>query len=107
MSEVLVVLCTCPEVAVAERLAAGLVERRLAACVNIVPQIRSIYRWDGELQKDSEALMIIKSSDAAMTELGDWLKKHHPYDVPEILAIPVSSGSEEYMNWVFNETESK
>jgi periplasmic divalent cation tolerance protein len=106
MSELLMVFCTCPAEGVAEQLAAGLVERRLAACVNIVPQIRSIYRWDGEIQKENEALMIIKSTDVAMTALSDWLKKHHPYDVPEILALPVHRGSKDYMNWIINETET-
>ena len=107
MNDIQVVLCTCPDSATAEELAAGLVEARLAACVNILPQIRSIYRWGGELQKDRETLMIVKTRGDRHGELQSWLQRHHPYDVPEILALNVSAGSADYMNWVLNETENR
>ena len=106
MSDIQVVLCTCPDSDTAEKLATGLVEERLAACVNILPEIRSIYRWGGELQKDREALMIVKTRGDRQGELQNWLQRHHPYEVPEILALNVSAGSADYMNWVFNETEN-
>ncbi len=102
--EVLVVLCTCPDPGIAERLAGGLVEHNLAACVNILPQIRSIYRWQGELNNDSEALMVVKTTRAAYPGLQLWLQENHPYDVPEVLALPLEAGSPDYLAWVIEET---
>jgi len=105
-ADVLTVLCTCPDAATAQRLAGGLVERKLAACVNVLPAIRSIYRWQGEIQDDAEALMIVKTSRSAYAALEAWLIEHHPYDVPEVLAVPVLQGSAAYLEWVLNETET-
>jgi len=104
LTDALVVLCTCPDSAEAERLASGLVEGNLAACVNILPEIRSIYRWQGELQQDGEVLLIVKTTRQAYAGMQQWLLQHHPYDVPEILALPVAEGSTEYLQWVINET---
>jgi len=102
MTEVLAVLCTCPDVATARRLAGDLVEQGLAACVNILPEIRSIYRWDGELQDDQEALMVIKTTRIAYAGTESWLLEHHPYAVPEVLALPVEAGSGDYLDWILN-----
>jgi len=103
MTEVFVVLCTCPNSVEAEKLASGLLEQGLAACVNILPQIRSIYRWQGEVHNDSEVLMIIKTTRQAYAGLQQWLQDNHPYDVPEILALPVADGCDAYLEWVTNE----
>ena len=100
MTDALVVLCTCPNPEEASRLARGLVENRYAACVNIFPQIRSIYRWQGETQDEEEVLMIIKTSTRAFTALRAWLLDNHSYDVPEILALPVAQGSQDYLDWL-------
>mgnify|MGYP001817336814 FL=1 len=105
MTEVLIVLCTCPDTAAARRLAAGLLERKWAACVNILPEIRSMYRWQGELHDDGEALMIVKTTRQAYGDVEAWLLEQHPYDVPEVLAVQVPAGSEAYLEWVQNETE--
>jgi periplasmic divalent cation tolerance protein len=99
-SNALVVLCTCPDLALAEQLAGGLVEAGLAACVNILPQIRSIYRWDGKLQNDLEVLLIVKTTGAAYPGLERWLLENHPYDVPEVLALPVTAGADAYLSWL-------
>jgi len=88
---------------VAERLASGLVENRLAACVNVLPEIRSIYRWQGELNRDSEVLIMVKTTRSGFAALQDWLQENHPYEVPEILALPVSAGAENYLNWLAGE----
>lgn len=104
MTDVLVVLCTCPDAATARRLAAGLVERGLAACVNILPEIRSIYRWQGETRDEGETLLVAKTTDRAFHGLESWLRKHHPYDVPEVLALPVQAGASSYLDWVLSET---
>jgi len=107
MTEVLVVLCTCPDAPTARRLACGLVEQGLAACVNILPEIRSIYRWQGETRDDAETLLIAKTTGRAYGRLENWLREHHPYEVPEVLALPVQAGASDYLDWVLNETGSK
>lgn len=104
MHETLVLLCTCPNDPVARELAAGLVARRLAACVNVLPAIRSIYRWQGEVQEDGETLLMIKTTQAAYPALESWLARAHPYDVPEIIALNVERGWPAYLDWVENET---
>lgn len=96
---VLVVLCSCP-VDVAPRLARQLVEARLAACVNLLPQIQSIYRWQDQLQQDSEALLLIKTTSERYSQLEQHLLRHHPYSVPEVLAVPVVQGLASYLDWV-------
>jgi periplasmic divalent cation tolerance protein len=107
MTEVFVILCTCPNAIEAEKLAAGLVEHGMAACVNILPEIRSIYRWQGVLHNEAEVLMIVKTTRQAYSRVEKWLSKHHPYDVPEILAIPVQAGSSDYLDWVKTECQEK
>ena len=107
MTEVLILVCTCPDAATARRLAGGLLERKLAACVNILPEIRSMYRWQGELHDDSEALMVVKTVHQAYAEVEAWLLQHHPYDVPEVLAVQVQAGSAAYLEWVQNEIETQ
>lgn len=99
-----VVLCTCPDSACAARLAGGLVEHGLAACVNVIDGIRSIYRWQGEVSDDSETLMIIKTTGSRYPELQRWLERHHPYDVPEVIALDVSEGAPSYLEWVASQT---
>ena len=100
MSEMLVIMCTCPDEATASKLAGGLVEEQLAACVNILPGIRSIYRWQGKISNDAEVLMVIKSLASRFEELESWLLEHHPYDIPEIVALPASRVSAEYRAWI-------
>ena len=75
--------------------------------MNILPEIRSFYRWRDEIQDDSEALMVIKTTRLAYTELEPWLLEHHPYEVPEVLALPVQAGSAGYLGWVLNEIEKR
>ena len=96
---ILVVLCTCPH-EVAPALARQLVEARLAACVNLLPQVQSIYRWQDQVQQDSEELLLIKTTAEGYPRLEQHLGEHHPYSVPEVLAIPVSLGLETYLQWV-------
>lgn len=98
----IVALSTCPE-ADARRLASELVRLRLAACVNIVPSVQSIYRWKEQIESDEESLMIIKTADSRWEALAQWLKSNHPYDVPELLALPVTSGLPAYLQWAIGE----
>jgi periplasmic divalent cation tolerance protein len=104
MPEMLVILCTCPDEATAAKLAGGLVEEQLAACVNILPGIRSIYRWQGKISNDAEVLMVIKSLVSRFEELESWLLQHHPYHIPEIVALPVSRVSADYHAWIESST---
>ncbi len=94
-----IVLITAPRRR-AESLAKGLVEARLAACVNVVPGVVSHYRWQGRLCRDAEALLIAKTTAARLPALERWVRAHHPYTVPEVLALPVAAGSKTYLGWL-------
>lgn len=100
MSEALLILCTCPDVETAAALSRSLVEEKLAACVNIVPGIRSIYRWQGAVVDDQEVLMVIKSLASRHQELEARLLENHPFDVPEVIAVPVDKISASYLAWI-------
>jgi periplasmic divalent cation tolerance protein len=84
----------------ADRLARALVERRLAACVNVVPGVVSHYRWQGELQRDEERLLVIKTRAERIDALRDALRELHPYELPELVAFEITAGSEEYLKWL-------
>lgn len=100
MSQYLVVLITAGKWEEAEKIAQELVRQRLAACVNMVPQITSIYRWKGEVCQDSEVLLIAKTERGRLAELEQAVKQWHSYDVPEIIALSVADGSPAYLDWV-------
>ena len=100
----LLILCTAPDGDVAATLARGLVEARLAACVNVVAGLRSFYVWKGELQDDAEVQLLIKSRRARFDALEAWLREHHPYQVPEIIAVPIERGSAAYLGWLVEQT---
>lgn len=103
MSEVTtvrVVLVTAPSAEVAAGLARTLVAERLAACGNIVPGVRSIYRWQDEVQDEAEVLVLFKTTAACVAALTARITELHPYEVPEVLALPVSAGLGSYLGWV-------
>jgi periplasmic divalent cation tolerance protein len=87
----------------AQELARLIVENRLAACVNIVPQIESFYWWEGKVQSNDEALLIIKTTAARFDALQIFVLDHHPYDLPEVIALPVDTGLDAYLKWVAEE----
>lgn len=97
------VLTTAPDERVAERLAARAVEGRLAACVNVIPGVTSIYRWQGEIKTEQEVQLIFKTTAARATELQAALEEWHPYDVPECLTVPFSEGGARYLEWLHGE----
>ena len=101
------VLCTVPDQASGENIAAELVAARLAACVNLVPGMVSIYRWQGETHKDAERLLLIKTRAECLQELEAAIKKAHPYELPEIIALPIEQGLEGYLRWIDEHTETR
>mgnify|MGYP003520306645 FL=1 len=97
-------LTTCPDAATARTLADGLLQARLAACVSQLPGMVSTYRWQGQIQRDEEIQLIIKTSQQRCAAAMAHIQTHHPYDVPEILALPVSDGLPAYLAWVAHNT---
>ncbi len=97
--EEMLVLVTCPE-SESEKLARALVEEHLAACVNILDRVRSIYLWEGNLCNEAENLLLIKTKRSVWTEFSERVSSLHPYDVPEIIAVNIDQGSKPYMEWL-------
>ena len=100
MTDKIVALSTCETQEDAIRIANHLVERQLAACVNIVPGITSVYRWKGNIERAGELLLIIKTSTGLLENLKQELQTIHPYDVPELVAFTILDGSESYLDWM-------
>ena len=97
---VVVVLVTCPTRAAARRIAVRLIERRLAACVNLVPSVESVFRWQGKTQRCRETLLVVKTTAARFASLTRAVLALHAYQVPEIIALPVRAGHPPYLDWV-------
>ncbi len=105
MSEIRVILVTAPTSDdAAGRLAREIVSRRLAACVNVIPGVRSIYRWQGAVCDDAEDLLVIKTRAENVAAVSALMDEHHPYEVPEVIALPVAEGARTYLDWVLAET---
>ena len=105
--EYVVVLITVPSLEVGEKISDELLEKKLAACVNIVPSIHSIYAWQGQVLSDQEVLLVVKTRAELFDEyLVPTVKALHPYDVPEIIALPIVLGSQDYLDWIAAETKA-
>lgn len=102
-----VVLCTVPSTHVAEQLARTLLEERLVACVNVVPTVRSLYRWQGRIEEAQEHLLVMKTGAGRYEELESRIRALHPYEVCEVIALDVTAGSAPYLAWVLGETRGK
>jgi periplasmic divalent cation tolerance protein len=101
VTDKLVVLVTCSSMAEAERIARGVVEERLAACVNILPGVvHSIYRWKGKVESARERLLLIKTSRKRLAKLRTAVERLHSYDVPEFVALPIAAASPAYLAWI-------
>ncbi|CAN0838822.1 Protein CutA, chloroplastic [Linum grandiflorum] len=100
----IVVYVTVPNREAGKKLAHSIVKERLAACVNIVPGIESVYEWKGEIQTDSEELLIIKTRESLLESLTEHVKANHEYDTPEVISLPITGGSTEYLEWVKKST---
>ena len=101
----LVVLTTADSKELADKIADGLVERRLAACVNIVPRVRSLYRWKGAVEDEAECVLLMKTRADRYEDLKSALAELHPYDVPELIALPIEKGSAAYLGWLDDQLE--
>lgn len=101
----IVALITAPSEETAVKIASALVNEKLAACVNIVPGLRSIYRWEGKICDDREVLLVAKTKQAIFEKLKNRVASLHPYTTPEIIAIPVTAGFEDYLKWVDESVE--
>jgi len=99
-SRALLVLTTCASAAEADRLAAVLVDERLAACVNTVSNVTSTYRWQNQVQREQESLLVIKTTEARFPAVEQAIRSASSYELPEVLAIPVHAGSEAYLAWI-------
>lgn len=107
MTDKIVVLSTCASAEEAQRLARALVEKRLAACVNVLPGVRSVYRWQDAIEDQEELLLVIKTNRTLLEELRDEIERLHSYEVPEVIALPIVDGSERYLAWMTRELAHK
>lgn len=98
--DALLVLCTCPDRAVADGIATALLQRRLAACVNRIEGVESMYRWEGKIERDQEHLLFIKTTAAAYRRVEELIVEMHPHDVPEVIAVSLDRGSARYLDWI-------
>jgi len=102
LEELIIILCTVPGDGKADILADKLVENKLAACVNVIPGIKSIYYWQGEICKDEEKLLLIKTLRSHETKVYDYIKSNHPYQVPERLSLSVLKAGDDYQKWAID-----
>lgn len=100
MSRILIVLVTVPTRAVARRIAEGVIRQRLAACVNVLPGLESAFSWQGKFERSTEVLLLIKTTASRYPALQRAIRARHPYEMPEIIALPVAAGLPAYLTWV-------
>jgi len=100
MTDYVVVFVTTASVEEARRIASAVIDARLAACVNIIAQVESVYRWRGDICHDRESLLIMKTAREQLAELDTLIKSLHSYEVPEIIALSIEGGSEQYLTWL-------
>lgn len=103
-TEAILLMTNCPDEQSAIVLARLLLERQLAACVNILPEMRSMYRWQGAVESANEVALLIKTTSLRYPQLEQTIQALHPYEVPEIIALPIVAGSSDYLHWLAQET---
>lgn len=104
MTNYIIILCNTNSKDSAETIATYLIKENLAACVNIIPKITSIYKWHNKIETDEEFLMLIKTKKELFNDVKDKINILHPYEVPEIISINISDGNKEYLNWIQSNT---
>ena len=103
----IVVLVTTKNGREANKIATKLVEGKLIACANVIKGVRSIFRWQGKIDRANEVLLILKSKKSCLPKIVKMVKKYHSYDVPEIIALPITDGSRDYLNWIKSNSSAK
>ncbi|XP_008486078.1 protein CutA homolog [Diaphorina citri] len=98
---------TTPSDEVATKLAEGLLSQNLAACVNIIPEVKSVYKWEGKVNTDTEHMMIIKSRTSRLEDMTKWIRENHPYEVCEVISMPITQGNPPYLQWISNNVPPK
>ncbi len=106
MTNAVVIFCTCGGKSEALKIGNSLVEAQLAACVNVLPPLRSIYRWQGKVQTAKEVLLIIKTTRERFPAVRDRIAQLHSYDTPEIIALPIDAGADKYLDWLKEQVSS-
>ncbi|MGY4014681.1 divalent-cation tolerance protein CutA [Aeromonas molluscorum] len=104
MTDAMLLLCTCPSQASADLISEQLLERRLAACINQLAPVRSVYRWQGKIERASEIQLIIKSRISLFADIEQRILALHPYETPELLMLPITGGHTPYLAWLMEET---
>lgn len=104
--DAIIILTTYPDTGSAGKAARALVDRRLAACVNLLPEMTSVYRWEGNIESEQEYQLVIKTRHSLFNEVRNYILANHPYELPEILSIPVLGGSDHYLNWIGKSTHA-
>ena len=99
-----VILSTFPKRKDAERVAEGLIERRLAACCNLIPALTSFFRWKGKKERSREFLLLIKTEGDRLEGIRNFLRTHHPYELPELIGVPIAAGDSRYLSWITEES---
>jgi periplasmic divalent cation tolerance protein len=102
---IVIAFCNCPSADTANALANGAVERRLAACVNILPAVASVYRWEGRMVSETESMLLIKTTPECIPALKAFIEEFHPYDTPELIVLDVTDGLPAYLAWVAAESK--
>lgn len=102
----LVLYCNCSDMSNAQEIAASLVSNHAAACVNIIPGLTSVYQWQGETRHATEVLLLVKTTTAAYEQAEKIIQQLHSYELPEIIAVPIAKGSDEYLRWMTQQTST-
>lgn len=97
------ILTTCPDLPTAHLIAEGLVENNLAVCVNIIPSVVSIYKWQGQVEQSQETQLFIKTDERKVAEIDSFITSHHPYEVPELIVLDITDGAKPYLAWLSQE----
>lgn len=96
----IVIYCTCPNIETAEKISRSLISQHMAACVNQLPGITSLYEWEGKIQQDQEVLLLIKTTEERFDAIRQLVIEEHPYELPELIAVPISQGLPDYLEWI-------